>query len=123
MVINEEAKIKIFAIRSMAQMYGKTDEDLGRFCRGLYQGVLAVLGALDLKNKDILPAECPDDARTTYASFCALYGAYLNAERKPRLDKDCEEHKMMYGKEAQEMMAEAERVLEEINKQKKARDN
>jgi len=123
MVINEEAKIKIFALKSMAQMYGTTDEDLGRFCRGLVQGVLSVLSALGLKNKDVMPAKCPDSAKTTYASFCALYGTYVNCERRPRLDKNSEEHVMMYGEEAQAMMAEAERVLDRIKKRSKARDN
>jgi len=123
MKINDEAKIKIFSLKSIAKMYGTTDEDLGRFCRGFNQGVITVLGALKLAHKDTLPATCPDDARTTYAAFCALYGAYISSERKPRLDKNCEDHKMMYGKEAQQMMKEAERVLKEFKKAKKGVDH
>lgn len=119
--LNEETKIKIFAMKSMAQMYGTTDEDVGRFCRGFHQGVITVLGALGLR--DILPAVCPQDASTSHAAFCAIYGTYLNAERKPRLDKDCEDYKMMYGKEAQAMMKEAERNLENYKKQKAAGNN
>jgi len=119
MEITEEAKIRIFATRSMAKMYGKTDEDFGRFCRGLYQGVLYMLATLGLNNKKILPAECPDDDHTTYASFCAMYGTYLNAERKPRLDKECEDYKTMYGKEAQEMMQEAEKHLKNYKREKR----
>lgn len=121
MAINEEAKIKIFALKSMAAMYGKTDEELGRFCRGFTEGVNTAMHAAGLK--DALPAECPDDERTTVAAFCALYGTYVATERRPRLDKGGEDHKMMYGKAAQAMMAEAERVLDKVKKREKAGDN
>jgi len=119
--INEETKTKIFAMKSVTKMYAQTDEDFGRFCRGFHAGMLTVLGALGLT--DILPKECPEDASTSYASFCAVYGSYLNTERKPRLDKKCEDYKMMYGKEAQATMKEAEQLLETLKKQAKARDN
>ncbi len=119
--ITEEAKIKIFAMKSMAQMYAKTDEDFGRFCRGFHQGVITMLGALGLV--DILPMECPDDASTSYASFCAVYGTFLNAESKPRLPKDNKDYKMMYGEEAQAMMKEAEQHLANYKKQKAGGDN
>ena len=121
MVINEEVKILLFSMKSMAQMYAKTDEDFGRFCRGFYGGAMAVLGAIQLY--DILPTKCPDDDSTSYASFCAVYGTYLNAERKPRLDKNHKDYKMMYGKQAQAMMREAEGHLENFKKQKKAGGN
>jgi len=117
MEITEEAKIRIFAMISLAKMYAKTDEDFGRFCRGFHNGLLSALAAIGLT--DMLPSECPDDAHTTYATFCAVYGTYLNAERKPRLDRNHEDYKMMYGEEAQEMMQEAEKHLKNYNREKR----
>ena len=115
--INEEVKVQIFAMKSMTRMYAQTDEDFGRFCRGFHAGMLTVLCAIGLT--DILPKECPEDVHTSYATFCAVYGSYLNAERKPRLHKECEDYKMMYGKEAQEMMKEAETHLKNYKKTKR----
>jgi len=116
MKITEETKIKIFAMKSMARMYAQTDEDFGRFCRGFHNGIVMMMGALGLE--DMLPAECPDDEGTSYASFCAVYGTYLNAERKPRLDCNNEDYKMMYGEAAQAMMQETEQHLKEYKKRK-----
>lgn len=121
MKINEKAKIALFNIQAMAKMYGKTDEDFGRFMRGFYQGIMTAMYTLGFKVADFLPKLCPDKTRDIYAAFCATYATFLNTERAPRIDKDSEDHAMMYGPEAQEMMVEAERHLKEIKKSKKGR--
>jgi len=118
MKITDEAKTRIFSMESMARMYGKTDEDFGRFMRGFRQGMLTTMGALGIRQADVLPACPPDEAAVIYASFVATYVAFLNTERQARIVAGSEDHEAMYGEEAQAMMAEAEQHLKEYKKRK-----
>lgn len=118
MKITDEAKTKIFSMESMANLYGRTDTDFGRFMRGFRQGMLTTMVALGIKRADVLPACPPDESAVIYASFIATYAAFLNAEGYPRLAVGSEDHEMMYGQEAQEMMVEAEKHLKEYKKRK-----
>ena len=116
--ITDEAKARIFSMESMAGLYGKSDMDFGRFMRGFRQGMLTTMGALGIKQADVLPACPPDEAAVIYASFVATYAAFLNTERQSRLAVGSKDHEVMYGEEAQAMMMEAEQHLKEYKKAK-----
>jgi len=102
----------------MAGLYGKTDMDFGRFMRGFRQGMLTIMGALGIRQADVLPVCPPDEVAVIYASFVATYASFLNTERQARIVVGSEDHEVMYGEEAQAMMVEAEQHLKDYKKAK-----
>jgi len=80
--------------------------------------MLTAMGALGIRQADVLPACPPDEAAIVYASFVATYASFLNTERQARIVVGSEDHEMMYGVEAQAMMEEAEQHLAEYKKRK-----
>lgn len=123
MKISEAEKTKLFSVKSMVKMYARTDADFGRYCRGVHQGIILMMIGLGITADDIVPELPPFNPSGVYKAFCAIYGAFLGDEGKPRLDKNSPDHKMLYGPDAQDMMKEAEEHLKTIQQRKKGRDN
>jgi len=74
---------------------------------------------MGLDIKDIMPKQPPDSPSMVYAGFMAAYSSYLSAEQEPRVAKNSEDHLMLFGRDAQNMMKKAEADLKKWEKETK----